>query len=269
MSVTVFPAAAAASKIENTVYITATGTWTVPTGVNSINVLALAGGGGGGGAAVTNGVGGGGGGGGIVQVDRSCTAGTVLTVTIGAGGAAGTGTSAGQVGGNTTLTGSGFTTITALGGGASRGTSTPSGSTNGGCGAGSSNTGSPMYGGGGGGQIPIVIPYAGSTLTWGLGSQGLQGQPGIGANANLTQVMKGGTSLFGLYGGGGGGGTNNGSGGISSDVNYGGYNAGTGAFFAINATSGVANFGGGGGGGNATNTAGAGGSGLVIIKYWA
>jgi len=100
---------------------TSTGTWTAPSTTTSVNLFLVGGGGGGGGSAVASNdhavVGGGGGGGCVVKTTVTVVPGTTYTITIGAGGAGGTTTAAGSVGSDSTITGSGFTTITALGGG--------------------------------------------------------------------------------------------------------------------------------------------------------
>jgi hypothetical protein len=82
---------------------TSSGTWTVPAGVTSVDVLVIAGGGGGGGD-----TGGGGGGGGFKHNSSySVTPSANLSVTVGGGGAGG---STGGGGGN-----SSFATLTAHG----------------------------------------------------------------------------------------------------------------------------------------------------------
>ena len=73
---------------------TSSGTFTVPTGVTALNVVALGGGGGGGHNAATfvsQNAGGGGGGGGMCISSLPVTAGESLTVTVGSGGSAGGG----------------------------------------------------------------------------------------------------------------------------------------------------------------------------------
>lgn len=88
-------------------------TWTAPTGVSSIKLLVVAGGGSGGFTA-----GGGGGAGGVRYSVANVTAGTTYTITVGAGGSKPTvDGSNGNPGANSTVTGSGFTTVTATGGG--------------------------------------------------------------------------------------------------------------------------------------------------------
>ena len=86
-----------------------TGTWTRPAGVDSVEVLLVGGGGGGGGTnsySTDHGGGGSGGGGGVykrVIPVTSVTVGSTVTVTIGAGGTAGSATAGGGSGGNSTF----------------------------------------------------------------------------------------------------------------------------------------------------------------------
>ena len=83
-------------------------TWTVPSGITSVRVLVVAGGGG------TGGYSGGGAGGLIENASYSVTPGSVISITVGAGGAGDQGYGvAGTSGGN-----SAFGSITAIGGGA-------------------------------------------------------------------------------------------------------------------------------------------------------
>lgn len=101
---------------------TSSGTWTCPTGVTVIDVLAVGGGGGGGASKSTDNtyscVGGGGGGGQVFETQLTVTPGTSYTVTIGSGGLGSTsGASAGGVGGSTTFANGATVLLTALGGG--------------------------------------------------------------------------------------------------------------------------------------------------------
>lgn len=92
-------------------------TWTVPTGVTSVELLVV--GGGGGGAINSNGNGrSGGGGGAYYTASYSVTPDDTLNVAVGAGGTGGTGSSSrnGATGGNS-LFGTGSTTVIAYGGG--------------------------------------------------------------------------------------------------------------------------------------------------------
>lgn len=85
------------------------GSWTRPAGVDSVEVLLVGGGGGGGGlglGAGAHGGGGSGGGGGVYKriiPVTSITVGSTVTVTIGAGGSAGTTAAGGGAGGNSTF----------------------------------------------------------------------------------------------------------------------------------------------------------------------
>jgi hypothetical protein len=76
-----------ASYAQTTTTITATGTWTCPTGVTTVTVQCWGGGGGGGGASTNNpAAAGGGGGGGYATSVLAVTAGTTYNVTVGTGG---------------------------------------------------------------------------------------------------------------------------------------------------------------------------------------
>ena len=229
------------------VTIAASGSWTPPAGVSSIQVEAWGGGGGGGGSTGSAGrAGGGGGGGGYVKnTTVTVTSGVNYAITIGAGGTAGTSSSAtvnGSAGANTTAT-FGAVTITATGGGAGSGGSsaTPSGA--GGLGSAASNLGFSTtfsYSGGNG--------AAGTATTRSGGGGGAAGELSNGGTASASAVT---------------GGT------------YGGANAspyGTGAN-GNNTTSGaVGNLPGGGGAGGYTTASpgkagGAGALGRVVITY--
>lgn len=97
MGAVVFPAAGGGVTQKVTEF-TSSGTWTAPTGVTAVEVFAVGGGGGGGGIIApgdnsTAIAAGGGGGGGCIKKIIPVTPGTSYTITIGAGGAAGTATS--------------------------------------------------------------------------------------------------------------------------------------------------------------------------------
>ena len=263
MSVTVFPAPSsggAAAKSLSTVFINSTQSWTAPAGVTVVDLMLVGGGGAGGGVVGGPGgsCGGGGGGGGVVTHSVAVNPGTSYTVTIGAGGARSTGTGNGGLGGNTTF----GSLLTALGGGGGQGSAGAGGLVPGGaCGGGAYQGNPSSYAGGGGGFYPnIGQPTPGTTRSVGL--QGNNGNPATGPNASA----QGGGAFLGLFGAGGGGGSD-------SNVdgwNLGGYNAGRGSlrFAGIQATAGVANFGGGGGGGDTGAYPQNGGSGTCIIRYW-
>ena len=136
---------------------TASGSWTVPVGVTSVDVLAVGGGGGGGGSYWESdfylGAGGGGGGGQVkTQGSNSVTAGASLTIVIGTGGAGGPAqtTSAagtGSRGGTTSMTNGTWTASAAggMGGTNAKQAESLSGGNNGG------NDQSPVSGGAGNG----------------------------------------------------------------------------------------------------------------------
>lgn len=251
-------------------YLTSSGGWLAPPGINRARVLVIAGGGGGG-----FDEGGGGGAGGFIEsatlyfpIDQT------INVVVGQGGFGATGDpTRGDNGQNST-----FATITATGGGG---------------GATSSNVNNdavrtPGSGGsGGGGAGEAYTPHvAGSGIT----GQGFAGGVGIASGAGgggggaLEAGNTDGSSLGGdgatsnitgsvvTYAGGGGGGNGN-SAATVYGAGLGGGGAGGGN--ATASTRGTANTGGGGGGGGAVASgyagiqyAGAsGGSGIVIVRY--
>jgi len=237
---------------------TSSTTWTVPSGVNSIDYLVVAGGGGGGS------YGGGGGAGGLMTgTGYSVTPGNSIIVTIGGGGAGGSGGNRGTTGSNSVLAAS--TTITAFGGGGG-GSSTTNNGRNGGSGgggarqagtggtgtAGQGNSGaagrgaaSPYYGGGGGGASAPGTSGSGTTA----------GSGGAGTASSIS-----GASI--TYCGGGGGGSTSGTAGS------GGLGGGGNGAVGNNAGSAATYYGGGGGGGGSSpNNGGAGYQGIVIIAY--
>ncbi len=234
-----------------------------------IEYLAVAGGGSGG-----RGNSGGGGAGGLLTnfggTALSINTNTVMTVTVGAGGAAISGSSGvGNQGANSTISGSGFSTVTAIGGGAGgRGNSiapapgNPGG--NGGSGGGSgyggnggsgtspqgndggSNnpvTGGPKYGGSGGGGFGAV------------GGNGSGSAGGNGGNGGANSIT--GSSV--TYAGGGGGSVDNPGGGGS-----GGSGGGGAGSYNVQGP-GTDGLGGGGGGTHTTQDSGKGGDGVVIL----
>jgi hypothetical protein len=243
--------------------------------------LVVAGGGSGG----TGFYGGGGGAGGYVESTTNITPGVTYTITVGTGGVGTTvQTNTGGNGGNSSISGSGFTTITALGGGGggSRNNDTMAGT--GAC--------NGANGGSGGG---VGISYPGTDVASSAGGGlGLQPASASGGYGNKGAGQKDPALGYRMDGGGGGGagaaanpsnlGTNPGmsdgavgrqSSITGSAIYYGGGGAGgigsrpggTGGGGETN-TAGTANTGGGGGGGSGNNTQGGnGGSGVVIIKY--
>jgi hypothetical protein len=259
---------------------TASGTFSVPTGLTSVDVLVVAGGGAGG---ADNG-GGGGAGGLIFRPGFTVTPGGTVSVTVGDGGPA-PGQNCYPVGpsGQDSV----FGTLTAKGGGGGGGASTSAGAAGGSGGGGNGHSpGVPNVGGsatqptqpgdsgtygfgftgGTGGPSPVALRVGGGG--GGAGSHGgphptnpVVGDGGIGK----TYTIADGTSPV-YYAGGGGGGTNEslpfiprnngGQGGGGVGTNQLGGNA-------------QANKGGGGGGGgnNTPRPGGTGGKGIVIVKF--
>jgi hypothetical protein len=279
------------------------GTFTPSTSL-TCDYLVVAGGGAGGPAYYGGGGGAGGllstvsatGGGGSLQSTISLSANTAYTVTVGAGGAGGTSsyTARGAAGSNSSIAGTGLTTITATGGGGG-GTFSTSGQTAGGDGgssgggngspasAGGTRTASPVQGyTGGTGSNDGGATYAAGGGGGGAGGNGgnpsgsgaggVGGAGGIGAAitafataTNTGQIIAG----TGYYAGGGGGGYGRDSGVAGGNPGSGGYGGGgSGSVNGYAGLSGTANTGGGGGGaGGYANANGSGGSGVVIIRY--
>ncbi len=291
------------------VYIDSTQGWLAYSGVNegtapsltdipppySVDFLVIAGGGGGGGhfgqpgfSAAGGGAGGyrnsfsteTSGGGGSSEASLTFTQGIVYTITVGAGGAGGSGSSpnapgtSGGTGFNSSISGTGISTITSSGGGGGGGrTLNGSSGGSGGAGGGDSSPGTtggsgtanqgfaggnticgPNTGSGGGGGASAVGTATNNSSTGGAGGAGLA------SSITGSSVSRG--------GGGGGGvgspGTTAGSGGTG-----GGGAGGSGTSNPGNiGTNGTANTGGGagGGGGGEDANGGAGGKGVVILR---
>jgi hypothetical protein len=239
-----------------------------PTVPSAVSYLVVAGGGGGGNTDASVFIGGGGGagglrstvtatgGGGTLETAFAATSGVTYTITIGAGGASNT------AGVDSSVAGTGLTTITSVGGGRGAGTNAASiggsgggGNQNGATGAagtanqgragGSYSAGPPATGPGGGGGADVA------------GANGTATNNGGAGGAGVAVAITGSSVTYG--GGGGGAGTTAGAGGA------GGGGAGSTAGIA---NAGTANLGGGGGGSrNTTATAGAaGGKGVVILR---
>jgi len=183
---------------------TATGVWIKPANVTSNSVVhAECWAGGGGGGLVSGGKGSGqgsGGGGGGAYSDRwfsTSTLPALVTVTVGAGGAAGT-VDVGSVGGNSSF----GTFLTAYGGGGGEGAFIGFGGGGGGGQAGPGKAGTATLGGNGG-------------APWSVVSVGGGGPPSISGGAGgYSGGVNGGAGYFG-GGGGGGGGSSGGPGGAS------------------------------------------------------
>lgn len=237
-----------------------------------VDYLIVAGGGGAGAAESGGGsyaAGGGGGGGGFIQESNyQLISGRTYTITVGAGGAAGTSPKQNGVqGSNSSISGSSFTT-TAYGGGYGGGGSQYSGAGHGGPG------GSGGGGGGGDGAVPggeAVYPgspyidaarqgYFGSAAHVFQKTGGGGGGAGTGPASRSTQSASGSNGAYSLISGSN---TAYAGGGVGGPGSYPDWNgvAGIGGGGGIN-SSGTQNTGGGGGG-----NSGLGGSGIVIIAY--
>ena len=248
---------------------------TVVTGPYAINFLVIAGGGGGG-----HSYGGGGGaggyrasfnsetsgGGGSSETElQNISTGTVFTVTVGAGGSRATYGNLAASGSNSSIAGSGITTITSTGGGGAGGNLTNGaaggsgggGGSGGSGGAGTANQGfaaggapsnSSGYSAGGGGGSGS----AGSSPSTNA-NNGANGGNGTASTISGSSVIRaGGGGGSGYLGTGGSGGSGGGGGGGDHDGSPGGSN-------------GTQNTGSGGGGGGGTGY-GDGGSGVVILR---
>jgi hypothetical protein len=257
-------------------YIDSTQGWIATSGINegtdalspppySIDFLVVAGGGGGG-----EDNGGGGGAGGYRTSTQTVNSGTVITVTVGDGGA-GSGTLyvPGTNGSASSISGSGLTTISSAGGGG--GSSGASGTTgNGGSGGGGGNgnsggTGntpstSPSQGNNGGTASGSGSPYfctGGGGGASAVGTAGTSTVAGNGGNGTASSIT--GSSVT-RAGGGGGSGLSGGTGGTAGSGG-----GGTGGLSG-GMTAGTANTGGGGGGSGSGVTGAAGGKGVVILS---
>jgi hypothetical protein len=273
------------------VYIDSTQGWLAYSGINegtdalspvsySVDFLVIAGGGCGSGATAAGGGGAGGyrnsystetsGGGGSSEASLTFTPGTVYTITVGAGGAGVTSQNTVNNGVDSSISGTGITTITSIGGGgganevavANTGGSGGGGQDTSGFQTGASGTANQGYaggngagtnsgynGGGGGGAGAVGVNASG-------GSGGTAGNGGVGTASSIT-----GSSV--TRAGGGGGASYNGT--IGSGGTGGGGNGGK-ATPSASPTSGTANTGGGGGGAGHTVTSGSGGKGVVILR---
>lgn len=231
----------------------------------AVDYLVVAGGGGGG-QRDDNSGGGGGGAGGVLQGNIAVSAGSSITVTIGAGGTVAGGTTSNGGNGNNSVFGS----MTATGGGGGGQYSMTSAAPSGGSGGGAGRSGTVRTGGQGvlgqgnaGGNATTDNASAGGG---GAGTVGFSVAPGIDVGGNggagIASDISGTRTTYGGGGGGSvGGGTRWGVGGAGGGGRGASYNNSAG-------TAGTANTGGGGGGGTGTTyTPGAGGSGIVILSY--
>ena len=262
-------------KAQTVVSFTSTGSssWTVPTGLTSVQALVVAAGGGGGFATGFEAGGGGGAGGVVYHATYPVSPGGSIPYTVGSGGASGNGnTPPGNNQGACTNGGpSVFGAITANGGGFGGGQywyAGPGGSGGGqagnGCGAPGSATqgnsgGGLGYGNNGGASQPGLNGAATGGGGGGAGGVGNYGGPTAGPGGPGLSYSITGSPVY--YGGGGGGAAySSGPGGSGGNGGggTGGTNSGGGA--------GTPNRGG-GGGGNQQSSGGTGGPGVVIIAY--
>lgn len=237
---------------------TSSGTFNVPTGLTSVDVLVVAGGGGGGPGANGGGGGGAGAGGLIFRPAFPVTPGGTITVTVGEGAPSNSTATNGQD--------SVFDTLTAKGGGYGGKVNVANG------GAGGSGGGGSVGGGGGWDLGPATQPtQPGDSGAYGFGNAGGGGAPnptaagGGGANASgqpgpagsaggagkSYTIADGTTPVF--YAGGGGG----------APSGAGGQGGGGSA----SGNPGTANRGGGGAGSTFPGPGGGGGKGIVIVSY--
>jgi hypothetical protein len=258
---------------------TSSGNFSVPTGIQKVEVLVVAGGGGGG-----QDVGGGGGGGGVVEAfDYPVAPGTSIPITIGSGGRGanrgGHPSANGETGGNST-----FGSLTAFGGGGGgvwANNNAQGGGSGGGAGAtpgawnsfggngnqpDQSNLGATNYGNPGGASSAGNAPLYGR----GAGGGGA-GTPGEPSGPGHTGGGKGGdgiaSSISGdlqWYGGGGAGTNDQGTHAAYPGKGGGGQGKRStgGAESYMDGTSGT-----GGGGAGGTNEGGNGGPGIVIVRF--
>jgi hypothetical protein len=250
----------------------------IPKQALTAEILTIAGGGSGG----LQYAGGGGAGGLVYSSSASLVSGTTYTCTVGAGAAKAvdSGTRDGTNGSNSTFAGSGFSTITATGGGLGGGDNgnVPRNGGNGGSGGGGSATSNGMGSGGTGSQGSNGAAGVLSTVFYGGGGGGA----GEAGNTDGLSFGGDGTSTYSSWGAATGTGQNvsgtywyAGGGGGSANVatapegGLGGGGAGgkvTGG--QSDGIAGTTNTGGGGGAGwGGMNNSGAGGSGVVIIRY--
>jgi len=210
------------------------------------------------------------GGGGSAESALTLTQGTVYTITVGAGGAARTGSPAiGLNGVNSSISGSDITDIISVGGGGG-GSGSPNAGLAGGSGGGGSGGGAGNAGGagtanqgfaGGASYISPANPGEDSGAGGGAGQAGnnpvVKGGDGVASTITGSSVTRG--------GGGGGndyGNNNNRAGGAGGGGNGGTTTPGSAASPATANTGG----GGGAGSGNPPSDSGAGGSGVVILR---
>ena len=248
---------------------TSSGTFSVPSGITTVDVLVVGGGGQGG---PDNG-GGAGAGGLIFRPAFPVTPGSTITVTVGGGGNFPGGLPCG--GGQPTGQDSVFGTLTAKGGGAGN-----AGAGGSGGGANGHNSGNPVgpgtqptqpgdsgaygFGNPGGGADGNNGPIRRGGGGGGAGAAGATAPSGNGGIGKAYTIADGTTPVY--YAGGGGGGALNGQ--PTGSGGQGGGGSGSSSGTPSPGQPGEANKGGGGGGGSNGDTGNApGGKGIVIVKY--
>jgi hypothetical protein len=258
---------------------TSSGTFTPAKGL-SCDVLLVAGGGGGGGTFGGNIPASGGGAGGAFALSAQSLGTSAHTVTIGAGGALGLGSTAAATdaaaGSNSSI---GVLTAAVGGGAGSSGGNLANPNRNGGSGGGGkggvltqgTGTAGQGFAGGDGAATAPTFGQGGGGGAGAVGGNGGSNPPGAGGaglNTWSSWLSATGLGVSGYIAGGGGGagltGTN--SAGGSGGGGF-GANGNTGVNDAFVGGSGTANTGGGGGGGGGCSDGGNGGSGLVIVRY--
>jgi hypothetical protein len=249
-----------------------------PSFTGPVEVLVVAGGGGGGCGFNKSACGGGGGAGGLLyNSSYGVSAGTGITVTIGAGGSGGPAANVSPAGDGSNGSNSVFGGITTIGGGGGT-TYFDTNGKNGGSGGGAGGAGgyTPVGGQGivgqgnnggnqvGSGQSTDTTSCGGGGGAGAVGANGVTSQRGGNGGIGLPYSISGFSTY---YAGGGGGGASligGGFGGLGGGANGGNIDS--------NGSSAVSYTGGGGGGassgpGNAATTGGTGGSGIVIVRY--
>jgi hypothetical protein len=276
-------------------YIDSTQGWIATSGINegtdalepnaySVDFLVIAGGGGGGGDAAGGGGAGGyrnsystetSGGGGSSEASLTFNVGTVYTITVGAGGSGGTGFSGsgatGVNGTDSSISGTGLSTITSTGGGGGAGGATVTTGSSGGSGGGNyytitgsagAGTANQGFAGGSGNNVATNTGLAGGG-GGGASAVGVDGSSTSNGGAGLASSITG-SSVARAGGGGGARGSSLTASSGGSGVGGNGARRNTSA-----ATSGTVNTGSGGGGGDAFPAiagGGAGGKGVVILR---
>lgn len=276
----------AEGKTEYVVAFTDTSTphsFTVPSGVYSMEYLVVAGGGGGGYYH-----GGGGGGGGMIEETSSVSPNQEIEIKVGDGGAGGVkhglGSIRGSNGGDSYIA-FGLRKVTSYGGGGGGGIYNDAnlkdlfGGADGGSGGGGAGTAAgasrsyPAPGGNGfegqGNNGYGRVAMGGNSRGYGGGGAGAPATGFSGGNGRKSSIT--GTEIY--YGGGGGGAgysstyNSSGSGGLGGGGDGGGGTSDKKIGYATVGNPGTNGLGGGGGGGHASKDGGAGGSGIVILRY--